>query len=419
MLQKFQRTLVNLLEVMILLFLYLVKPFKFIKLMRIHDGRIGHLAYNTELFLRRLQLNILRKEGILYIGIASTKPANKQLLKMYKRKLPIIQVPFIKTITSPIIPDANDAPKKSVLARSAFYQEIPMNSNEYHEFSHGKPSLHFTEHEEEKGEKLLNKMGIDSWFVCFHSRDATYLSKREDKLAKSEESKDRNCHGHRNSDVKNYLKTAEYIASCGGYAVRMGYDVAEKLPDLNNPRIIDYASYYRSDFGDIYLVARCKFFLGTPSGIHAVSLIFNIPAACANVTPLEYPPVREGDLFIPKKIWSIEKKRVLTFGEILESGVERYNGNQYRKAGLIPVENTAEEILDLAKEMNERLDGNLEYTEEDEELQKRFHSLFQPHHLCYGAPARIGTKFLQQNKELLDEEGRKSNYKKNYKLFRL
>ena len=52
--------------------------------------------------------------------------------------------------------------------------------------------------------------------------------------------------------------------------------------------------------------------------------------------------------------------------------------------------------------MNEHLDGELEYTEEDEELQKRFRSLFQPHHLGYGCPARIGAKFLRQNKELLD-----------------
>jgi len=52
--------------------------------------------------------------------------------------------------------------------------------------------------------------------------------------------------------------------------------------------------------------------------------------------------------------------------------------------------------------MNERLDGGFEYTEEDEELQNQFRSLFQPHHHCYGFPARIGAKFLRQNRELLE-----------------
>ena len=44
---------------------------------------------------------------------------------------------------------------------------------------------------------------------------------------------------------------------------------------------------------------------------------------------------------------------------------------------------------------------HFEHTEEDEELQNMFHSLFQPHHYCYGTPVRIGVKFLRQNKELL------------------
>jgi len=50
--------------------------------------------------------------------------------------------------------------------------------------------------------------------------------------------------------------------------------------------------------------------------------------------------------------------------------------------------------------MNEHLNGTFESTEEDEELQRRFHSLFQPYHYCYGTPVRIGTKFLRENKEL-------------------
>ena len=66
------------------------------------------------------------------------------------------------------------------------------------------------------------------------------------------------------------------------------------------------------------------------------------------------------------------------------------------------VENTAEEILDLAKEMDERLDGIFQTTEEDEELQDRFRSLLPPPHFYHGTPARIGAKFLRQNGELLE-----------------
>ena len=69
--------------------------------------------------------------------------------------------------------------------------------------------------------------------------------------------------------------------------------------------------------------------------------------------------------------------------------------------GLEVVENTGQEILDLAQEMNERLDGTFNCLEEDEELQKIFHSLIPPNHPCYGTTVRIGAKFLRENKELL------------------
>ena len=88
---------------------------------------------------------------------------------------------------------------------------------------------------------------------------------------------------------------------------------------------------------------------------------------------------------------------------MLEIGWENsLRSEYYTKAGLKVVENTAEEILDLSIEMNERLDGTFKPTKEDEDLQNRFRSLLKPHHHCYGTPARIGTKFLRENKKLLE-----------------
>lgn len=79
-----------------------------------------------------------------------------------------------------------------------------------------------------------------------------------------------------------------------------------------------------------------------------------------------------------------------------------WNNEQYAEAGLEVVANTPEEILDFAREMNERLNGTFEETEEDEELQSRFLNMFPPHLDSYGTPVRIGTVFLRKNKELLE-----------------
>ena len=388
-------------------FLYIIKPFKHVKLIWFFNERIG-AVYNNELVLRRIQLNSTGEKGILYIGLASTNRANQQLEKMYRRKLPIIHVPGLRAVTAPIGSEASGpvVKKKSIIAKSPFYQQISTDiwRDEYYDFNRGKSSLSFTEREEEEGKELLAQLGISDkdWFICFHSRDATYLSN----LTKGDKAFRLRVGGfqdYRDSNIEDYLEAAKYIVSCGGFTIRMGYDVARKLPDLDNPRIIDYATNHRSDFGDIYLSARCKFFLGSSAGLYSVPTIFGVPVACANYAPLECTPWREGDLFIPKKLWSIKKKRYLTFPEILGSEVGHYfHSEPYTQAGIKLIANTPEEILGLAREMNERLDGAFEYTEEDEELQNRYHSLFQPHHRCYGTPARIGTEFLRQNRELLE-----------------
>lgn len=377
-------TCVNLLGFLIVFCLYIIKPFKSVILLEIRSQGIGQQAGNTGLFLKRLQLEKRRNENrFLYIGV-SGKPDNQQLLNMFKRKLIIIQNDFLEGIC------ANDA---FLIRRLGFYKNLPFNSNEYYEFNNTEPDLKFTSEEEEEGRILLSEMGIDdkSWFVCFHCRDSAFASYGD----------------FRNSDIKNYLDAAKYIASCGGYAVRMGHTVAEKLPDLNNPRIIDYASKYRTDFGDIYLSTKCKFFLGNDSGLVVVPMIFHTPIAATNYIPFN-TPFRKGDLFIPKKIWSIEEKRLLTFREYIEFGGDSRVSitnidvdKKLNEGNYIVIENTAEEILDLAKEMNERLDGTFEITEEDEVLQKRFHSLLHPDDYYYGTPARIGAKFLKENKELL------------------
>ena len=352
-------------------------------------SRIGHLAMNTELFLRRLKYtNYYDKKNNIYIGLCDRCPvSNHQLLNMYKRDNYIIESRIFSIIFKGIF--------KTWIKKTEFYHILPFEGNEYYELNNFKRILSFSEAEDILGKQLLKKMGIgeNDWFVCFHSRDRSYLGEGYE------------YHDYRDSDINNYLPAAEYIAKQGGYAIRMGSAVDKPLPKERHPRIIDYAIDYRSDFMDIYLSVHCRFFLGNTAGIIVVSWIFDVPTACANYLPLEYTPLRSGDLFIPKKIWSRGEKRFLTYKEILDSGAGLYlYSEQYENAGIEVVENSSDEILELAREMNMRLDKHYESTDEDEELQRRYISLFKPHHFCYGTPARIGVYFLRENIELLDLE---------------
>ncbi len=379
----------NLALMPLILFVYVCDPLLKIRFVKIRDDRIGHLAANTEIFLRRLELGIISKKKSLYIGISSTNPVNKQLLNMFKRKMVIIHVPKLLCELA--------FAEKSVLAKTGFGMHLLQTSYEFREFTYGKPSLYFTESEEKKGKKLLKAMNIsaEDWFICFHARSSKYLAEHLMSI-------DGNYFNFRNWDINNALKAAKYIASKGGFALRMGAIVEKKLPDLKNKRVIDYASGHRTEFGDIYLPSKCKFFLGCSCGISNIAQIFNVPVVWCNLIPITLPPYSKRDLFIPKKLWSAEKKRFLTFREILESGVGDFGRQeQYERMGLKPIENTPEEILDLAIEMNERLDGTWKPGKEDEKLQKKFRSLFKKDSRCYGFPSRIGAMFLRENKFLL------------------
>ncbi len=67
------------------------------------------------------------------------------------------------------------------------------------------------------------------------------------------------------------------------------------------------------------------------------------------------------------------------------------------------IQNTPEEIRDVALEMQQRLDHTWEASPEDEDLQERFWELFGPY-CVKSADLRIGAKFLRQNQHLLNRQ---------------
>jgi hypothetical protein len=83
--------------------------------------------------------------------------------------------------------------------------------------------------------------------------------------------------------------------------------------------------------------------------------------------------------------------------------LQYYDTAVYRKNGIEPIENTAEEILDLAVEMDERIDGKWKPKKDDEPLQKRFKDLLKDDPVCSKAKTRIGAEFLRKNRKLFDD----------------
>lgn len=261
-------------------------------------------------------------------------------------------------------------------------------------------SLHlsFTGEEERQGKVALQAMGVpdDMPFVCFHARDSAYLNALLPTA-------DWTYHNYRDVHSKNFIPAAEELVRRGYFVLRMGA-VCKEAISPSCDRIIDYATLWRTDFLDVYLGAKCHFFISSCSGIDAVPMVFRRPILYTNLIPFEYiSSWGHRDLTIPKKLWLTREGRFLRFPEILESGIGRLGRTQdYRERGIDVVENTPEEIASATLEMDERLKGTWTPAEEDEELQKRFWSLFKPSRFHGRLLSRVGAVFLRQNRSLLD-----------------
>jgi putative glycosyltransferase (TIGR04372 family) len=386
-----RETLVFLMMPLALPVVFLMRALRSLVLIRfgpLMSESIGHFAINTELYLCRRDAGMDNQHAI-DIFYHTSPVCNQQLKKMWGRTLHVCHLACSVDSLNRLLPGGEkhvipwplggDRDTQGLLARTQAH-------------------LSFTPEEEHRGLTALRELGIPDGtpFVCFYARDSAYLSAMHPKP-------NWHYHDYRNSDISNYVPAAEELTHRGYCAVRIG-SIVNKALTTTNPMVIDYATKSRSDFLDIFLCSKCRFSIGDNTGIICVPAVFRRPITWVNVVPLGYAPTwGPNDLFIPKKLWLGEERRFLTFREILDSEIGGFTrSEQYEQLGIEVVENTSEEITALVVEMDERLKGAWQITEEDMELQRRFRSLFKPSELHGTIVSRIGAEFLRQNQELLD-----------------
>ncbi|MFA5147144.1 MAG: TIGR04372 family glycosyltransferase [Candidatus Omnitrophota bacterium] len=367
----------------------IVRPWAVIRFGFLFSPRIGHFAANTEIYLCERDAGLWHKgPRTVDLFYFQRSVCNRQLARMWKRLLPVSSLIYYLHQANRWIPGwrHHDISLHKIYDSHALIYKT-------------KPHLRFTAEEESRGYSALRRMGIpgDGAFVCFHSRDTAYLDTVYPTTYWT-------YHDHRNSDIKTYLPAMERLAAGGYYAVRMGAVVEDPIK-TGNGRIIDYASGYRSDFMDIFLPSRCRFFLGSTAGYLEVPRIFRTPIAYVNFLPVGYMHTASpSDLYIFKKLWLRKEKRLMTFREIFGSGAASFlYTSDYEKNGIEVIDNTAGEISDLATEMDARLDKRWTPAPEDDELQARFWKVFRSYQPNGVSLARVGAQFLRDNRGLLDQ----------------
>jgi putative glycosyltransferase (TIGR04372 family) len=240
-------------------------------------------------------------------------------------------------------------------------------------------------------------MGIGSKpFVCFYARDNKFLQHHfpED---------DWSYHNYRDANIDNYVDAVNYLVDRGYYAVRVGKLVSKPFV-LVKEGVIDYSTGpWRSDFADLYLLSQCRYFVGQGAGLEAVARLFRKPQVLLNYIPLNLLIAwSKNDLMIFKKLWLKKEKRFMSFREIKDSELGMALGEDvYQRWDVEVVENSPEEIRDAVVEMDERLNGTWQTNDEYEFLQGRFWAMFKPDRWNKVFRARVGSKFLMQNQDLL------------------
>ena len=384
----------------IVFFIRALRPLLLLRFGVFGADRIGVFAPTAQGYLLKNQREIARPRTADFIGVLGPI-SNLQLFKMLTRQVRVLPGAWLWLML--------DRACQFWTRSSLHHGGTLFSLNDYPQFLNYPALLHFTSSEKLAGKNLLQALGVtsDAPWVCIHNRDAEYLNT---KLAASKSSPEKSWgyHNYRDFSAKSMVLAAEELTKRGYYVLRMGAVVAEQLISTN-PKIVDYASTpLRSDLGDIFLLANCAAYLGSDSGIASVPFIF-----CRPVIHINWPLSQVATLtfqgpliFITKHLYHRSTKRYLGIREVLDRKlINAGESRVYEEAGVEVVDNTPEEICDLAVELDERLKGTWHPQAQDEQLQLQFWDIFRQHcppeHVGSVQP-RIGAAFLRQHRYLLD-----------------
>lgn len=384
-LQVFLEILVRIQSVLVFPVVYLLLAlasfWRPIKLGFIFHERLGHLALNTDLYLRRRYLGMYSSDEIHLFFVYA--PANMQLVRMFSRRMTLIKSEFLFKLLSPI-----------GFLKTRFSLPLPFWGNEYEVFNSAPSQINFTDEEHARGKALLSTLGMrdGDWYVSIFARDHQYYKEHSPGT-------DIRFSDHRNADIETFRLAIEAILAAGGWVLRMGSSV-EKPLSIRHPRVIDYATHFRSDFGDIYLTAHSRFFVGTTSGASDVAVLFDTPFVGVNYLPVGCAPFGKKAIFIPKRIVYCKSGEQVPMRDQLQLFVGIQVGaflvpeDAMRELGWAFEDNSPEEIRDVVEEMLGRLNGQ-EITDIDYRLAwNRYRSLIPNKNIYKANQSPMGRKML-------------------------
>jgi len=253
------------------------------------------------------------------------------------------------------------------------------------------PLLSLTEEDEHFGAQVLKQLGLpaDAWFACFHVREPGFWWKWN-----------RFHRATRDADILTYVEAMQAVVEHGGWVVRMGDATMKKLPPM--PGVVDYAhSALKSQRMDVFLAARCRFFVGVNSGLSLLPPTFGRPCVLTNFVPISVPLPYAADILVPKLLRRRAEDRFLTFDEMFASGLAHVQFVKCMPEDVEVVDNRPEELREAVLEMLDELESGSSAAElpQVHELRSCYDSMVLRHGGFLGS--RLSGRFLLRHRHLL------------------
>jgi putative glycosyltransferase (TIGR04372 family) len=375
--------------------LVLLRPWRTIRVGSLYSRRLGHIAMDCEIYLCERDLGICPPCVLDFFYTAPGLVANRQLVRMFQRHMRIW--PLVRYVKQAVDLFQINARHEIVITthQISYCRDVRclMQQVDAH--------LQFTREEEIRGREGLVRLGVDPQMprVCLFGRDPLYLDLAFGGLG------DGKFQEPRNMDIQTYGAAAVALAELGYAVIRMGSVVKEPLRVLH-PLVFDYAtSGIRDDFLDIYLAATCRFFVGAPSGLAHIPMIFRVPCVYVNLVRLEFLLFCEPlDITIFKRMRRVGGGFLSVF-EAVSSGLSRSPIEHIAQDEMLElVDNTPEEIREAVMEMHQRLEGVWVSDPADDALQTRFRNNIPISKYNSALNSRVGAFFLRRHADTLIPE---------------
>jgi len=357
-------------ETICIFLLIIIKLIRLIIPIRINSSfssRIGHFVGVITLFIYR------QEKKFIDLFFVSKKISNIAVYNLFKKK-----IRFIPKIFSTIMPRLIKTNNKYKIVRnlSFYYNDefkfdirIFESRDVLNLIDKTKIKFSFAKKDQSKIVKKNNIKYNLKKIICIHVRDEGYLKKNitnyTDKKAN-------------NVNIQSYKKTIIKLIELGFTVIRVGKD-HNKFLDIKNKHYIDlFKEKIWNDELELFLISKCKFFIGTHSGGSMAALyMFKKPTLFTNFVPIgKVFSYSKKIFFIPKKIK--KNNNVLSINDMFLKKLAFLEKKElFKKNKSQIIDNSPGEILDATLDLINCLKNEKKFFNQNKKLLLNFKKVFK------------------------------------------